>query len=45
MAKKDYVRSGTELCADSRHLIDQSTILITGSGDVCAATKIRSTRA
>jgi hypothetical protein len=35
----DFVRDTKRLCADSRDLIDQSALLISGSGTACAVHK------
>ncbi|HEX5847018.1 MAG TPA: hypothetical protein VFY53_12330 [Rhodoplanes sp.] len=39
MAKTDNIRDSYHLCADSRDLIDQSAVLISGSGVACAGHK------
>lgn len=36
MAKTDSVRRASSACADSRELIDQSAVLISGSSVACA---------
>ncbi len=39
MAKTDSVRHSHRLCADTRDLIDQSAVLISGAGVACAVHK------
>ena len=39
VGKTDFVRSTKRLCADSRDLIDQSAVLVSGSGAACAVHK------